>query len=535
MALRAQDVARSALGFDLRPEQVEAVEAVSAGHDTLIVMPTGAGKSAIYQVAGALAPGPTIVVSPLIALQRDQVEAIAEADAAEAAALNSGLAEGARLKTLEQLDEGVLEFLLLAPEQLANEDTLARLADARPSLFVVDEAHCISEWGHDFRPDYLRLGAAAETLGRPTILALTATASPPVREEIVERLGLREPKLVVHGFDRPNLHLAVETFHDGGQKREALLDAVVGAAKPGIVYVATRASAEEVAGELEQRGVRAAAYHAGLGKRVRDETQQRFMDDEFDAIVATTAFGMGIDKPNVRFVFHHDVADSLDSYYQEIGRAGRDGDPADARLFYRAEDLGLRRFFAGTGQVDEDEVAALAEAVAAHAEPIHPRELQEETGLSQTKLAAALSRLEEAGALELLPTGEVRCDGEVDAAVIREAVEAQEQRREFDRSRVEMMRGYAEVRDCRRGFVLNYFGEQFDVPCGNCDNCEAGIVAEEPADVPFPVGSRVRHDEWGEGTVQRYESDKLTVLFDEVGYKTLALELVVANELLAPA
>ena len=530
-----QRTARQALGFELRAEQREAVEAVTAGRDTLVVMPTGSGKSAIYQVAGLLVDGPTLVVSPLIALQRDQVEAIEEAGAGDAGAINSGQRTSESRDALERMEEGRLEFLLLAPEQLANEERLARIAEARPSLLVVDEAHCISEWGHDFRPEYLRLGAARDALGHPTILALTATASPPVRAEIVERLGLRDPHLVVHGFDRPNLHLAVDAFHDEDAKREAVLEAVAAAARPGIVYVATRAGAEEVAGALARAGVAASAYHAGLGRREREETERRFMEDELDVIVATTAFGMGVDKPNVRFVFHHDVADSLDSYYQEIGRAGRDGDPAHARLFYRPEDLGIRRFFAGTGNVGRDDVAAVAEAIEGQEGPVEARALQEETGLSQTKLATALSRLQDVGAVEVLATGEVISNGEIETREIGAAAQSQENRRAFDRSRLEMMRGYAEVRDCRRGYLLNYFGEPFEPPCGNCDNCEAGILEDEPAATPFELGTRVRHGDWGEGAVQRYEGDKMVVLFDDVGYKTLGVALVLANDLLEPA
>jgi ATP-dependent DNA helicase RecQ len=338
-------LAQETLGFEkLRPGQLQAIEAVAGGRDTLAVMSTGYGKSAIYQLAGELLDGPTIVVSPLIALQRDQVEAMEEAAPGEAAELNSTISETKRRELMEALREGEREFVLLAPEQLAKEEVLEKLREAKPSLLVVDEAHCISEWGHDFRPDYLRLGTFAAELGHPTLLALTATASPPVRREIVERLGMEDPAVFVRGFDRPNLHLAVRRFSEEHGKERALVEAVQAAQKPGIVYIATRKASEELAEELREAGVAAAAYHAGLGSKRRGELQDAFMADEIEAIVATTAFGMGIDKPNVRFVFHAGLSDSVDSYYQEVGRAGRDGEPARACVFYRPEDQAIRRF-----------------------------------------------------------------------------------------------------------------------------------------------------------------------------------------------
>jgi ATP-dependent DNA helicase RecQ len=277
---RIDRAARGILGFRaLRPGQREAITAVLKGRDTLAVLSTGSGKSAIYQLAGLFTRGATLVVSPLIALQRDQVDGLRER-ALSAAQLNSSVPEAERAEALADLADDALEFLFLAPEQLANEQVLAELATSAPSLVVVDEAHCISEWGHDFRPDYLRLGAAIEALGHPTVLALTATAAPPVREEIVARLGLREPEVVVRGFDRPNISLAVERFHDERRKREALVERVVAAAKPGIVYTATRKGAEELAAALGEAGVRAAAYHAGLRAAERERAQEEFMDGD---------------------------------------------------------------------------------------------------------------------------------------------------------------------------------------------------------------------------------------------------------------
>jgi ATP-dependent DNA helicase RecQ len=541
---RIHHIAREKLHYDeLRPGQEEAIQSVIKGQDTLVIMPTGSGKSAIYQIAALLLPGPTVIVSPLIALQRDQVEAIQEREVAEAAVVNSTLRESQRREAFEELEEGDLEFLFLAPEQFNNEETLARLQAARPSLFVVDEAHCISEWGHDFRPDYLKLGAIIEALGRPTILALTATASPPVRDEIIQRLGLHEPHTVAHGFDRPNIWLGVERFGSEGAKRGVLLDRITAAVsdgeKPGIVYAATRHATEEIAGELTECRVRAAFYHAGMKAADRERVQTQFMADEMDVIVATTAFGMGVDKPNVRFVFHHDISDSVDSYYQEIGRAGRDGATARAILFYDPRDLNLRRFFGASGQLDAEQVERVAVALQEHEEPIDPQELSEEAELSKSKLTTALHRLEEIGVVATTPQGEVvATDEDMEPVKTAEvAAQAQHQRQQFQRSRIEMMQGYAETHDCRRRYILSYFGEAFDAPCGCCDNCDRGTTTLEQSmdDHPFATNSRVVHGEWGEGTVLRYEADKIVVLFDTVGYKTLGVGIVTERGLLEPA
>jgi ATP-dependent DNA helicase RecQ len=531
-------LARETLGIErLRPGQLQAIEAVLSGHDTLAVMSTGYGKSAIYQLSGELLDGPTIVVSPLIALQRDQVEAMEEVAPGEAAELNSTVSEGRREELMKSLRKGEREFVLLAPEQLAKEEVLEELREARPSLLVIDEAHCISEWGHDFRPDYLRLGAFAAELGHPTLLALTATASPPVRREIVERLGMEEPTVIVRGFDRPNLHLAIRRFSEERGKEEALVAAVREAEKPGIVYIATRRASEELAEKLREAGVAADAYHAGLGSKRRGELQDAFMDDEIEAIVATTAFGMGIDKPNVRFVFHAGLSDSVDSYYQEVGRAGRDGEPAAACVFYRPEDQAIRRFLGSGGGVDGEQLEEVGKAVAAEGR-VDPAELAEEVDLSRSKVLEAVNRLGEAGFLDVSDEGEVvRAE---EAPPLEEAIElgaeASEEREEFEKSRLEMMRSYAEHSGCRRDFVLSYFGEEHEPPCGNCDNCDAGLVSSE-ADVerPFDIGAAVTHSEWGPGEVQRYDADRVVVLFESVGYRTLDLELVEEKHLLKPA
>ena len=524
------------LGYDdLRPGQAEAVEAVAGGRDTLAILPTGAGKSAIYHIAGLLRPGLTVVVSPLLALQRDQLDAIEERGVAGAAAVSSLVPAGERRRTLAALGSGELEFLFAAPESLVADDVVARLAEARPSLFVVDEAHCISAWGHDFRPDYLRLRDVAERVGRPPVLALTATAAPPVRQEIVERLGLRDPRVVVRGFDRPNIHLAVVPVREEQDKPALLSEVIAGTGTPGIVYVATRRRTEEVASALGREGVLAVPYSGGLPGRSRETVQAAFMSGDVEVGVATTAFGMGVDKPDVRFVVHLDVPESLDAYYQEVGRAGRDGEPARAVLLFRNEDLGLRRFFAAGAAFPRERLAAVLQALAPGA-PAALGDLAEAADVSSSRLRPVLARLEAAGAVRLAGD-DVHLVGDAGSVpgYLEEVERAEEAERALDRSRVEMMRAFAESRQCRRAVLLSYFGEPYEPPCGNCDNCDAGRAqpaAGSGAGRRWPADARVRHRAWGEGVVVRSDEETVVVLFDEQGYRTLAVELVDGNGLL---
>ena len=528
---RIRELAQEAFGYDdLRPGQESAIRAVVEGHDALVVMPTGSGKSAIYQVAGLLIEGKTVVVSPLLALQRDQVEALTEhgARGGEAEALNSTLGREERNELLERASAGEVEFLFLAPEQFSSGDTLERLRESPPSLFVIDEAHCVTEWGHDFRPEYLQLRSAIEALGQPRVLALTATAAAPVREEIVERLGMRDPRVIVHGFDRPNLELSVERVGSDKEKLERLLELLPGLGRPGIVYVATRQHADELAEQLGAAGFTAAAYHAGHDKTERERVQTAFMEDELELIVATTAFGMGVDKAHVAFVIHYDITGSLDAYYQQIGRAGRDGTPAAAILLYQPDDVRLQRFLNSGTAIDastHERIAILVESAGA---PVDAAELREATGLSVTKLQTILNHLEEVGAVEVDGDGVVRvAEGAPPATEAAEAAQRlQERHKAFEKSRVEMMRSYAEAEGCRRAYLLSYFGESYEPPCGNCDRCRAGEGREGLEEGPFPVGSQVVHESFGDGQIVRYEEGKVVVLFDEIGYQTLALDIV---------
>ena len=509
------------------------------GQDALVVMPTGAGKSAVYQVPAMLLDGPTVVVSPLISLQRDQVAGLLGREGAGVAVqANSSLSDKEREAAFEALSAGEVEFFFLAPEQLSKPEVIEAIAAAKPSLFVVDEAHCISSWGHDFRPDYLRLHSAIERAGHPRVLALTATASPPVRDEIVTRLRLRDPVQVVSGFDRPNLSLEVQSYRDDAQRRADVVLRAMGEAKPGLIYTATRKSAQEYADSLADLGIDAAAYHAGMRAGEREDVHERFTSGRLDVVVATTAFGMGIDKADVRFVLHAEVADSLDSYYQEIGRAGRDGEPAVAALYYRQEDLGLRTFFA-SGRADTVALRKVATLMAHAGGAVEPTALAQEADLQPTRLAGLVNLLEQAGALEVQADGQIAVPE--DAPAPREAAQAAAEvadgHKQVERSRVEMMRAYAETTGCRRQLLLAYFGETLGEPCGNCDCCAAGTAADQ-ADAdssPYALQSRVLHAQWGTGVVMRYEGDRIVVLFDEVGYRTLSLEAVAARGLLQVA
>jgi len=351
------NVLKDIFGFDsFRPGQEEAIRAVLEGRDTLAVMPTGGGKSLCYQVPALMMESLTVIVSPLISLMKDQIDSLIQSEVAEAAALHSGLSPEERWDVERRVRSGEIKMLYVAPERLRSLEFVLSLRRAGVGLFVVDEAHCISEWGHNFRPDYLFLPRVVRDLGSPPVLALTATATPRVREDIKGSLRMREPAVVVTSFNRPNLTYRVIEAKKKSGVAPLILDQIRKFQPPGIVYALSRKDCEEISAELRRFGVEAEAYHAGLGSRERTAIQERFMTDELPVVVATVAFGMGVDKPNVRFVIHATVPGSLPAYIQESGRAGRDGEPSECVVLYRSADLGRRRRLVTLNSSGEDEV-----------------------------------------------------------------------------------------------------------------------------------------------------------------------------------
>src|ERR671911_2798393 len=357
-------------GFpDFRPGQREACEAALADRDVMVVMPTGSGKSLCYQLPALLRDDLTVVVSPLVALMQDQVEALAARGlGARVALVNAQQDAGANSEVIRRAAAGELKLLYVAPERFAAVGFLDRMRAVDVGLFVVDEAHCVSQWGHDFRPDYFRLADAARMLGAASIVASTATATPHVASDVVRRLALCDPLRVATGFDRPNISFAVA--RPGGHEKRAMVAEALAAedALPAIVYAGTRAGAEELASDLTTVLGEAAAYHAGLDRERRAEVQRRFLADDVRVICATNAFGMGVDKPNVRTVVHASVPSSLEAYYQEAGRAGRDGAPARALLLAENRDKALHVHFIKREEMDADLPGWLADRMTAAAD-----------------------------------------------------------------------------------------------------------------------------------------------------------------------
>jgi len=533
-SLRAEDAARvrellsKRFGHDeLRPAQAQAIAAVLAGRDVLLTMPTGAGKSLVYQLPALLLEGVTLVISPLIALMKDQVDAL-RARGLPASFVNSSLDAPERRKRLEQACRGELRLLFVTPERFRSvefQDVLPRMKVVR---LAVDEAHCVSQWGHDFRPDYSRLGLYRRLIGDPPTIALTATATPKVAGDIIASLQLRDPLVIRTGIERPNLFLAATTLDFEEQKLPLIEQRVAQIGGAGIVYSTLIRDLERLHEDLRRLGIPTLVYHGKLSREERRGMQERFMSSDRDVVLATNAFGMGIDKPDIRFVLHAQMPRTLEAWTQEVGRAGRDGKPSWCELFYFAEDVALQQEFVHWANPSRDYVLGVYEVIRGWGERLATKDyadLQAELlvkNRSDNRVATALKWLEVLGILEGgFETHDLRLVRELDPAELPASVGSEDKRRADLGALLHMVRFSSRADRCRRQDIALHFGLELpEAPCGACDLCtdssawraanlatrEAHAAAED-ASTGWARGQWVRVDGRHLGRIVRVEGE----------------------------
>ena len=492
----APQALKGSFGFDsFRPGQEAVVDSILRGKDLLVVMPTGGGKSLCYQLPAVMTAGVTIVVSPLIALMKDQVDSLL-ARSIRATFINSSLSGGEQNRRIEEMGEGAYRLVYIAPERFRNSRFLSALKKLKISFFAIDEAHCVSMWGHDFRPDYLWIGRSIDQLGHPPVAAFTATATPEVRTDILKHLNIPDAIEFVTGFGRPNLGFQVEHATSEAAKI-ARVSEVIGSERKGIIYCATRKRVEQLSDKLVSWDIAHVSYHAGMEDEQRNEAQERFMNGRADVVVATNAFGMGIDRADIRFVVHFEIPGSVEAYYQEGGRAGRDGKPALCLLLFNYADKRIQEFFIEGGNPSERVISSVYSLLSRLADEngeirLSTRDLASrmEGRTNGMAVATALTLLSRMGAVERFDLAGERMKGtrltrtdllSGDLKIDNEALAEKEKR---DRAKLNAVIQYAYAYACRQQWILDYFGEKTAAPCGLCDVClpDPSRAARDPTD-----------------------------------------------------
>jgi ATP-dependent DNA helicase RecQ len=538
---------RDTFGIErLHDGQRRVIERVMAGADTLAVMPSGAGKSLCYQLPALHLKGTTVVVSPLIALMKDQADKLERAGVA-AEQLNSAQPQRSQDAALERIAGAEAELVFATPERLGDAGFIATLQRQKIALLVVDEAHCISQWGHDFRPAFLGIGAALQALGHPPVLALTATATDAVVADIRHQLGRPQLAVINTGIYRPNLRLQVGQTVNEDEKFDRLRLALNKADGSGIVYCATVKACEALHRRLAAGGESVTLYHGRLGAAERHANQDRFMNGEARVMVATNAFGMGIDRADVRFVLHYQMPGTLEAYYQEAGRAGRDGAPADCGLIFYRKDRQVQQFFLARRYPTADDLVLVHAQLARLREPQALADITASLpGIGHNRVAVALKLLRDGGIVQArraqhwaLKPGLTASRKELAALAA-----TYEDKSERDNEALERMVFYAQTGFCRWRVLLEYFGEPlpFDERCGHCDNCLRSPPALAPrkdavkpvdaAPARFAAGDAVRVPRYGDGLVRQAAGDEVTVVFPDSAVRSFVADYV---EALTPA
>ena len=472
-------------GFrEFREPQGEVISGILNGQDVFVVMPTGGGKSLCYQLPAILLDGVTVVVSPLVALMKDQVDALV-ARGLSATLINSTISAGEQQQRIRRMREGEFKLVYIAPERFRSRSFLQALGQITIGLFAIDEAHCISQWGHDFRPDYFRLGSVLEELGRPQVAAFTATATPEVRTDIVKRLGLENPSVFVAGFARPNLRFMVTETERESDKFSRLRE-LIRRHRTGIVYCATRKRVDQVSEELRSWGIRVVSYHGGIDDAAREEAQNRFTQNNCDVAVATNAFGMGIDRADIRFVVHFEIPGSLEAYYQEAGRAGRDGEPAECELLFNYADTRIQDFFIDGSNPSVEMIRTvylllrnMANEQGEVERSIHDIAARVDHESNEMAVHSAITILDRHGVIDRydIPGKRIRgtrlLQGNLQAFQLPIDIAALREKEKRDRAKLKAMVDYAYGRDCRQKIILRYFGDTDFTACGACDRCSS--------------------------------------------------------------